>query len=564
MKTLLLIIGLMLGVGAQAAITGPGGGGGGGSNGLSATQITNAITASGIKYIGPAGGDNGIVNAATNRPSFDQQFGISKDWTNSGGGSYLWAAFNAGSSNRGWGAPIYLPAWGGSGSPMPYQPAMANIQAPEIRVNGNPGFASRTNIVQGGGAANDSSLVYRQYNPYGHGLMYFPSYTTNIAYNYYGSGTYNSVAFTNSEGTPVFVYDTFGYTAGSIHPDWTPGVTNQSGSYVIILGGRRDNPFHISENTTGPSGLFTDTGGTSQHPLFTIDRRGNTNSSFPFSIGFPMLVRDTWEPTQSNFRWTLASDPRYGTVYITNGLLTVTNIISTATNFGANVFGGNYYAGAINNLNGPTVVNMPSQLGFDNMLLGIDAATAAGEPRLAFALKGGDSQPHLVYGTNSALVVKRSIHTGLLTGSQATSNAAAATTFFIGTVAYFSNIVDFAAPVGLGVKANTIAGAGNGNTNYTLQATHGKAYLGSSNVNIVAVMSYTAGTVYNSLATITNLSASTWGITFSAVTNRWRFSGPANITNSPSVLTNGTALRLRLEIDGTNILCDWNHYAPGL
>ena len=83
-------------------------------------------------------------------------------------------------------------------------------------------------------------------------------------------------------------------------------------------------------------------------------------------------------------------------------------------------------------------------------------------------------------------------------------------------------------------------------------------------MNISAVMGYTAGTLYNSWVTITNLSANTWGISFSAVTNRWRFNGPNNITNSPTVLTNNTALALQLEIEGTNVTCDWKHYAPGL
>lgn len=113
-----------------------------------------------------------------------------------------------------------------------------------------------------------------------------------------------------------------------------------------------------------------------------------------------------------------------------------------------------------------------------------------------------------------------------------------------------------------GVSATTVAGVGSGSTNYTLMANMGKVYMGSSNVSITAIMGGASGTMQQSSVTITNLSANTWGIQFSAVTNRWRFLGATGQTNSPSVLTNNSALVLRMEIDGTNILCDWEHYVP--
>lgn len=111
--------------------------------------------------------------------------------------------------------------------------------------------------------------------------------------------------------------------------------------------------------------------------------------------------------------------------------------------------------------------------------------------------------------------------------------------------------------------ANTVSGAGSGSTNYTLIATTPKQYLGSSNVNISAVMGYTAGVVNEWSTTITNLSGNVWGIGFSSVTNRWLFNGPGGTTNSPSVLTNGTRLKLEGESEGTNVTVRYHYFTPG-
>lgn len=109
-----------------------------------------------------------------------------------------------------------------------------------------------------------------------------------------------------------------------------------------------------------------------------------------------------------------------------------------------------------------------------------------------------------------------------------------------------------------------IFGAGNGNTNYTLFATTNKMYLGSSNVNISAIMRTEAGVVMPWTVYITNLSADTWGFSFSAVTNRVKWQSWMYGTNAPSVLTNNTLLRLQGESEGTNTLVTYEYFSPAL
>jgi hypothetical protein len=111
----------------------------------------------------------------------------------------------------------------------------------------------------------------------------------------------------------------------------------------------------------------------------------------------------------------------------------------------------------------------------------------------------------------------------------------------------------------------TVSGAGNGNTNYTLLASRRKMYLGSSNVNVAAVMQTVAGQVQFCSVSVTNLSADTWGFNFSQVTNRVRWRDRATgTTNQPTVLTNNTELRVEFEFNGTNGLATYEYFRPGL
>lgn len=147
------------------------------------------------------------------------------------------------------------------------------------------------------------------------------------------------------------------------------------------------------------------------------------------------------------------------------------------------------------------------------------------------------------WGTNS------SAHTGLASYEKVTVRGRTNATLVAGSYA---------------TPTNRVAGAGTGSTNYTLLATTGKMYLGSSNVNIVAVMNYEAGVVMPWTVYITNLSADTWGFSFSAATNRVRWQSWMYGTNAPVLLTNNTLLRLHGESEGTNTLVTYEYFSPAL
>jgi hypothetical protein len=93
-------------------------------------------------------------------------------------------------------------------------------------------------------------------------------------------------------------------------------------------------------------------------------------------------------------------------------------------------------------------------------------------------------------------------------------------------------------------------------TNVTLQANAGEVFIGTSNVNLVAIMGGAAGTVSYVTAVITNGTGFNWGIGFSAVTNKWRW---AYDQPAPTVLTNGTQLVIQARVEGTNVHA-WRSY----
>ena len=86
-------------------------------------------------------------------------------------------------------------------------------------------------------------------------------------------------------------------------------------------------------------------------------------------------------------------------------------------------------------------------------------------------------------------------------------------------------------------------------TNITLQARKGVVYVGTSNVNFVALMGGVLGEPVWPTIIITNGTGANWGISFSAVSNAWHWP----YVTAPTVLTNGTKLMLSTFVDGTNI-----------
>lgn len=105
---------------------------------------------------------------------------------------------------------------------------------------------------------------------------------------------------------------------------------------------------------------------------------------------------------------------------------------------------------------------------------------------------------------------------------------------------------------------SSLADGGANITNYTLIAGTNDVYIGQSNVNIVAVMGGVAGRRTPMSMTITNGTGANWGISFSAVTNKWKFPYSQGV---PSVLTNGTQLLVQWLLDGTNCLAAYAYYS---
>ena len=153
-------------------------------------------------------------------------------------------------------------------------------------------------------------------------------------------------------------------------------------------------------------------------------------------------------------------------------------------------------------------------------------------------------------GSSNSVTGKRSgaIGTGLTVATDDTISIG-------GSVVLSSGNITYASPT-------TILGAGNGNTNYTLLAGSSKMYLGSSNVNISAVMQTSAGQIQRWRVAITNDSPDTWGFSASSVTNRWFWQSNMYGTNAPVVLTNNTRLVIDGESEGTNTWAVYRYYAP--
>jgi len=106
-----------------------------------------------------------------------------------------------------------------------------------------------------------------------------------------------------------------------------------------------------------------------------------------------------------------------------------------------------------------------------------------------------------------------------------------------------------------------VTGVGGANTNFTLLSTQPRPYInGFTNVSIRAVMGYDSALQDEWLLVITNGSGSDRTIEFSAVTNRYRFSGTYG-TNAPSVITNNTTLEISGRQIGTNVNIVYSYFA---
>jgi hypothetical protein len=105
-----------------------------------------------------------------------------------------------------------------------------------------------------------------------------------------------------------------------------------------------------------------------------------------------------------------------------------------------------------------------------------------------------------------------------------------------------------------------ISGVGGANTNFTLVLPAPESVInGFTNVSLRAVMATDAAkAIYWSLL-VTNGGGSDRTLEFSAVTNRWRFSGTYG-TNAPNTLTNATQLLISGRSLGTNTVVGYTYF----
>jgi hypothetical protein len=187
---------------------------------------------------------------------------------------------------------------------------------------------------------------------------------------------------------------------------------------------------------------------------------------------------------------------------------------------------------------------------------------------------GGNSTNGVIAGGRFNTIGSNTKFASILGGERNTVNAnygvaigTSNTTSAVGGIAIGTGLtVNDAGMVKVGnlssyTTSQTISGAGSGSTNYTLQSIYSKMNLGSSNVNIVAVMQTTAGQSQRWRVAITNDSPDTWGFSASSTTNRWFWQGTYG-TNQPSVLTNNTRLVIDGESEGTNTWATYNYFNP--
>jgi len=321
-------------------------GGSGSGSGGSATNVVSS-TNTGLLYISPLPlGNNGATDFRTNQPNFVGQIGVGMDTANAGSGIYLFGAKS--NTVGGWDGQFNFPAGIASVGSKWNTPTNSNNRIVSWHLNGNAKWATRSNIVLASGASVDSGWYFSQINPYGCALLWTPITTTNADYRWTASGPIG----TNVLGEVIYYdEDPFGLTFGSIPRHWPALETNQAGSYVILLGGGGSTkPFHIADNHTEGTQL-------GQFSYLTIDRRGLTNVTSPWGIGFPLRVTNAWSETNVNFRWSLFSDYKTGALFVTNALTTLHSIYADNTANGANRFGKWSEAVAPNNFSGGASFN---------------------------------------------------------------------------------------------------------------------------------------------------------------------------------------------------------------
>ena len=458
---------------AHAAVTPGGGGGGGGSYTTNVLSVTNV----GLQYVSPPGGNNGVADARTNAPLFNGQIGVGVDAQSAGSGVYLYGGRSNTVGN--WSSQFYFPAGIANIGSEFNTPTNSNHRHAAWYLNGNAKWSTRSNIVLSTGASVDSGWNFAQMNPYACALLWSPVTTIN---SQYAAGGYSAIG-TNVLGEVIYWdEDIFGLTMGTISRHWPALETNQAGSYVLLLGGGGSTkPFHIADN-------HTEDGQLGQWSYLTIDRRGITNASSPWGIGFPMRNTNAWSETNANFRWGLYADYRDGSLKVTNGLTTLHSLYLNNTN-NVNQYGKWAEAVAPHNFAGGASFNAHifNASGY-NAAWTFDAAEAH---RLGFVIKSGN-YPVLAYGagTDFRIVqanvsdlqsgVSTQTHTNMLTITNNVLAVHTPTARFDGKVGIGTNAPDAA----LSISGNIRQAGAISNTAVYSTSVHENAGTKSRNVSV--------------------------------------------------------------------------------
>lgn len=421
-----------------------------------ALSLVNASNS--IKRLSPPAGNNEISDMMSGTADFYGQAALSWGATNAYPALWLWFSRGTGAfGSNVWGSVLHIPGGlaqvGQSWNMSPYSVNQRNIH---WYLNAARNLATSTN------STGDSQFYLVQRSPFYNSLMSFVVNTTNAGQ--FATIT-PTIIGTNTMGQVVYETDPFWLTLGSISDQWSVGETNQAGSMMGgILGGvGNSKPYYISANYGMPLETVI-----WQHAYLAIDQRGVTNASQPLAIGFHIWSNNVGHITNVNWRWGLVHDVRTGNTFLTNSLLTSSNIIVSGTNGNTFVTGGNYGSGAHNILNGSTMFNFPAAYGDVNqdVTFGYD-----GESTLGYGLQSG-KKPQLLYSTAWGLNVAQANVANLQVGKSTqvwtnqlmlSNNTFTVLTPFVATNATASNLPPFrvsAAGIASALVVNSNGNAG--------------------------------------------------------------------------------------------------------
>lgn len=276
----------------------------------------------GTMEMSAVGGDNYLTAMARSTPSFQGQQG--RSYSGSLNPVFDWFSVGTGQGSNGWGASVAyeggIDHWGSQGNNGSYFPNTNRTTANTTAYFLNDPWASTQTYVLSNGGFFQPGLFVASCNPWaGYAYLNAVSVFTNSAYG--------AIWGTNAEGTKLYMPNNqYGHTFGEL-----------SDAYL-----RHTNSLSNPESQLGPADMFSlqcvvipSYGGGN----FTIP--GDTNvgirtwvqtdptklaSTGDYRVVFPFHKPNIWSITNPLELATIDIHEGTGAVYITNGLLTVTNL----------------------------------------------------------------------------------------------------------------------------------------------------------------------------------------------------------------------------------------------